>query len=78
MAPGFDVGFDEGVQAGGGEVRDPCQAQATGSAVVHLHRRGDEHLAVGARYRIEIGLDRAFANVHRPNVTDGIAPTPRL
>ena len=72
VAPGATLGFDEGVQARGGDVRDRCQPQSAGSAVVHLHRHGDEHLAVGAASlpafrRIGLGAegDRRLVDLHQ-------------
>src|SRR6266511_4403037 len=69
---GFNIGFDEGVQARGGEVGDRRQPHPTGPAVVHFDGAGDQHLAIGAAplpagRRIGLGAmrDHGLVDLHQ-------------
>ena len=48
---GGAIGVDEGVQAGGGEVRNERQPHPARPIIVHLDGAGDEHLALAAAAR---------------------------
>src|SRR5512144_3285078 len=52
---GGDIGVDESVQAGGGEVRDRRQPHPARPMAVHLDGAGDEHLALAAAAQAALG-----------------------